>query len=111
MAKKYNGTIPDGGTLTNYKYANFGPIDGAYGLLDGVQMGDVVGTFTSGVNITAKDGQLYFQATNNMSLESFSGNNIVRHNLVKNPQEGAFSTKVQIFKWVAPIPDQYKVGK
>ena len=108
MAKKYDGAIPNGGTLTNYKYSNFGPIDGAYGLLDGVQIGDVVGTFTSGISVVAKDGQLYFQATNKMSLESFSGNNILRHDLVKNPTAGPFSTKVQVFNWIVPNPLPYK---
>ena len=71
---------------------------------DGIQIGDVVGTFTSGISVTARNGMLNFEATNSMSLQSYSGENLLRHGLVQNPQSGPFSNKYQTFRWSAPIP-------
>jgi hypothetical protein len=65
-------------------------------------MSDIIGTFSGGISVKADNGMLYFEARNNMSLESFAGENLLKHGQVTNPASGPFSTQTQVFKWEIP---------
>jgi YD repeat-containing protein len=103
MMEKYGANyIPEGATLTKYTFKDFGPKTGALNLIDGIQMSDIIGTFSGGISVKANNGMLYFKARNNMSLESFAGENLLKHGQVTNPASGPFSTQTQVFQWEIP---------
>ncbi|THB74773.1 MAG: hypothetical protein D6B28_01585 [Gammaproteobacteria bacterium] len=113
FAAQTNGIIPNNGasyteSSLNEPFRSFDPVDGALGFTDGVDLGDVVGSFSDYVTATTKDGMIIFTGVNRTTLESFAGENILNHGLVQNPETGPFSTTTQIFKWSVPIPNEYK---
>jgi hypothetical protein len=105
LAALNNGKIPITGAIDVLNIPAYGKADYANGISDGINLGDVIGTFTKGVVAHAKpDGYVYFTGRNTMSLESFSGQNILRHNAVQNPISGRFSNTYQVIEWKVRIP-------
>ena len=105
IVRKFDGNVPNDGVLLTKFSRDFSPLDGLYGLSDGVQIGDVIGTFTSGVYVTAVGGGVWmFEAGNKMTLSSFSGANVLNHDIIINPKVGQFSPKEQIFRWYIKAP-------
>lgn len=106
----YNGNIPDG--LTGIKQRNIGaqfrpynPKDAAIDFLaDGIKMSDVVGSMTYGIEISTRNGMAVFKGVNAMTLQSFSGQNILKHNLVNNKSTGMMMTSKEVFEWEYPLP-------
>jgi hypothetical protein len=104
MVAHGGGTIRDGDEITLEHLPAFGVSDGLNGMRDGINIADVIGTFTYGVTARARGDYVYFRGRNAMSLESFSGENLLNHGLVDNPTSGPFSTTVQVIEWRVPIP-------
>ncbi len=105
LASANNGIIRDGSRLAKIRdIPDFSASDGAYGMRDGINVGDVIGTFTYGVSVEARGGYMYFTGRNAMSLGSFSAENRLQHGQVIDPTRGAFSTTYQTFQWRASIP-------
>ena len=104
LAEEGNGVIRDGQVITVNRVPDFNVAHGLYGARDGVGLGDVIGTFTWGVEAEARDGYVYFRGVNDMTLESLAGENLLRHGLVTNPTSGPFSTTTQIIEWRRAIP-------
>ena len=79
----------------------------AYGLHDGVQLGDVTGTLTNGIDAWVKDGRVHFRAVNEMTLVSFGVGNVIRlqNDLLIPPSSGPFSTVKMTYEWSRPIPN------
>lgn len=103
--RKFDGNVPNDGVLLTKFSRDFSPLDGLYGLSDGVQIGDVIGTFTSGVYVTAVGGGVWmFEAGNKITLSSFSGANVLNHDIIIDPKVGRFSPKEQIFRWYIKAP-------
>jgi hypothetical protein len=101
----------DGDTLTDYTGSGtFGLIDGTTGLLDGIQLPDVVGSLSEGLNATVSGSKIYFDAKNNTSLTSFNLGNILPFTRgdVITPLSGPFSTVTQKFSWDIVIPPEYQ---
>lgn len=57
------------------KFRSFGFGDAVLGAFNGINIGDVVGSFTDYVRVSASDNMLTFTATNVMGLRSFYGGN------------------------------------
>lgn len=110
MAIWYGGTIPNNNGLffQSDPFRPFGPSDAFWEMLDGIDMADIIGSITHKVRMSTQDGYIYFLATNDMSLESYAGENYLRHGLVKNPESGKFRSTTQIFLWRIPIPQKYR---
>ena len=105
LASANNGIIRDGSRLASIKnIPDFSGSDGAYGIRDGINVGDVIGTFTYGVSAESRGGYMYFTGKNAMSLGSFAVENRLQHGQVSNPTRGAFSNTYQTFQWRVPIP-------
>jgi hypothetical protein len=104
MAAAGGGVIQNGISRTVRDISKFGATDLANGFQDGINLGDVIGTFTDGVTMRSKDGYIYFTGTNAMSLTSFAAENKLQHHQVVNPTSGRFSTTYQTFQWRVPIP-------
>lgn len=111
FADKYGGAIPSDTKFKEGEWGGdfrpFNPKDFLVDIVDGVDLCDVVGTFTDRVEIKSSGGMLHFVARNVTSLQSFSGENLLQHHLVDNPPSGMFSDVTQIFKWSIPIPARY----
>jgi len=114
MIAKYGNTIPNNASFVEgedgFLFKNFSPIDGARGLGNGIHVGDVVGSFSKLVTVKVKDGYFYFTGFNKTSFGSFSGNNIIDHNLVENndSDKGKFRDITQTFIWRVPVPKKYR---
>ncbi|NNJ72499.1 MAG: hypothetical protein HKP09_04890 [Enterobacterales bacterium] len=110
MARWYGGHIPESDGLYSHSdtFRVFSPSDAMVEIVDGVDMADVVGTFTYYVRITSKEGKLTFLATNVMSLGSYAGENYWQYDKVVNPESGAFKSRVQVFEWQQDIPPKYR---
>ncbi len=110
LANWYKGKIPDSGGL--FSQANtfrvFSPSDALWEFTDGIDMADIIGTFTYYVRATTNNGVIYFQGTNKISLESYSGENYLGHGLANNPKLGPLSSTAQVFKWQVAIPEKYQ---
>jgi hypothetical protein len=110
LANWYKGKIPESGGL--FSQANtfrvFAPSDALWEFTDGIDMADIIGTFTYYVRATTSDGMIYFQGVNKISLESYSGENYLGHGLVNNPKLGPLSSTAQVFKWQIEIPEKYR---
>lgn len=110
MAKWYQGKIPGSGGL--FSQANtfrvFSPNDALWEFTNGIDMADIIGTFTYFIRATTKDGNIYFTGVNKLSLESYSGENYLGHGLVNNPELGPLSSTAQVFKWQVEIPEKYR---
>jgi len=111
MTAKYGGDFPEGAKFTEGEgdretYRNFNPIDGIKSTFNGWDLNDVVGSFTDHITVVVKDGYFYFTGINKTTLESFSGNNIIRHDLVENndSDKGKYRTVTQKFTWRVPVP-------
>jgi YD repeat-containing protein len=104
MASAGHGVIRDGVSMRVTGIPKFGANDGLNGLQDGINTGDVIGTFSYGVTMESRGGYIYFTGKNAMSLESFSGQNRLQHNLIINPETGRFSNTYQTFQWRVPTP-------
>jgi len=106
----YGGKIPhDNGLFSQSNtFRVFSPSDAIWQFSDGIDMNDIIGTFTYYVRITTNNGIIHFQGTNKISLESYSGENYLRHGLVNNPDVGPFSSTTQIFEWQIEIPLEYR---
>ncbi len=110
MAKWYKDQIPNSDGL--FSQANtfrvFAPSDALWEITDGIDMADIIGTFTYYVRATTNDGIIYFQGINKLSLESYSGENYLGHGLVNNPKLGPLSSTAQVFIWQVAIPEKYR---
>ena len=110
LAKWYQGKIPDSGGL--FSQANsfrvFSPGDALWEVTDGIDMADIIGTFTYYVRASTNNGIIYFQGVNKISLESYSGENYLGHGLVNNPRLGPLSSTAQVFNWQVAIPEKYR---
>ena len=110
LAKWYQGKIPDSGGLflqTN-TFRVFSPNDALREFTDGIDLADIIGTFTYYIRVTTNDGIIYFTGVNKLSLESYSGENYLGHGLVNNPKLGPLSSTAQVFKWSTDIPEKYR---
>lgn len=109
MAKWYQGKIPNSGGL--FSQANtfrvFSPNDALWEISDGIDLADIIGTFTYFIRATTNHGIIYFTGVNKLSLESYSGENYLGHGLVNNPELGPLSSIAQVFKWRVVIPEKY----
>ena len=110
MANWYGETIPNnnGLFLQSDPFRPFGPSDAFWEMLGGIDMADVIGSITHKVRMSTQDGHIYFLATNDMSLESYAGENYLRHGLIDNPESGKFRSTTQVFLWRLPIPKKYR---
>ena len=110
MADWYGGQIPDNNGLFTQSdaFRPFSPNDAFWEFFDGIDMADVIGSITHKVRMATKDGNIYFMATNDMSLESYAGENYLRHGLINNPEVGKFRSTTQVFTWQLPIPESYR---
>ena len=110
MAKWYRGKIPSSDGL--FSQANtfriFSPNDALWEFADGIDMADIIGTFTYFIRATTKDGSIFFTGINKLSLESYSGENYLGHGLVNNPELGPLSSTAQVFEWQVEIPEKYR---
>ena len=112
MLKKYqstqNGTLHDGDEIVapGYKNGSYNAFYGAWGLEDGTQMGDITGTFSSGLLAKVANGKIYFHAENDMDLVSFAAGNLfkVQNDLIDVPKSGPLSTVHMTFEWTRPVP-------
>ncbi len=109
LAKWYKGKIPsfDGLFSQANSFRVFAPSDALWEMTDGIDMADIIGTFTYYVRATTDEGIIYFQGINKISLESYSGENYLGHGLVNNPKLGPLSSTAQVFKWQVKIPEKY----
>jgi len=110
MADWYDGTIPEnqGIFMQSDAFRPFGPSDAFWEMLDGIDMADIIGSITHKVRMSTKDGYIHFMAVNDMSLESYAGENYLRHGLVDNPESGRFRSTTQVFLWKLPIPKRFR---
>lgn len=112
MAAAGGGVIQNGISSKDVRnISKYGAADLANGFQDGINLGDVIGTFTNGVTMRSKDGYIYFTGTNAMSLTSFAAENKLQHHQVVNPASGRFSTTYQIFEWRVPIPQKLQAKR
>ena len=98
------GKLKEGGRIDIKGIPDYDPVTASDGLMDGINVGDAVGTMTYGVTAEVKGLYVYFTGENAMSLGSFSGENLLRHGQVDNPTRGSFSTTYQRFIWRVPLP-------
>lgn len=110
LGKWYKGRIPATGGLflQGNSFRVFSPSDAIPEMINGIDLADIIGTFTYYVRATTKDGMIHFSGVNQLSLESYSGENYLRHGLVDNPKTGPLSSTTQIFEWRVAIPDELK---
>ncbi|TQV72803.1 hypothetical protein FLL45_15145 [Aliikangiella marina] len=110
LADWYGGSIPDNNGLFMQanSYRVFGGKDFLREIVDGIDMADIIGSITYYVRVSTHKGEIYFQGTNVMSFESYSGENYFGANWVNNPIEGPFRSTTQVFNWKIPIPTQYR---
>ncbi len=110
LAKWYKGKIPHSGGLflQNNSFRIFSPQDAMIQLMDGIDMDDIIGTFTYYVRLSTDNGIIHFSGINMLSLESYSGENYLKHGLVTNPEKGALSSTAQVFEWQVIIPKEYR---
>jgi hypothetical protein len=110
IAKWYQGKIPhsDGLFSQSNTFRVFAPNDALREISDGIDLADIIGTFTYYIRATTQDGCIYFTGVNKLSLESYSGENYLGHGLVNNPNLGALSSTAQVFKWSVIIPEKYR---
>lgn len=110
MAKWYQGKIPDSGGLFSQTntFRVFSPNDALWEITDGIDLADIIGTFTYYTRATTKDGTICFTGVNKLSLESYSGENYLGHGLVNNPELGPLSSTAQVFEWQVQIPEKYR---
>jgi len=106
----YGGEIPGNNGLFSQSqtYRIFDTGDFIWGITDGIDLADVIGSITYYVRASTKDGVIHFEGLNKMSLSSYSGQNYLRHDLVNNPHAGAFKTAVQVFRWQVAIPLEFR---
>jgi len=109
-ARWYGGKIPHSNGLFSQAntYRSFGGKDFLNEIIDGIDMADIIGSITYYVRVTTQDGFLYFHAINKMSLDSYAGENYFEHDLVNNPESGAFTSTAQVFNWRVEIPEKYR---
>jgi len=109
MALWYGGNIPPSNALfqEGYKFRIFAPSDAVIEMLDGIDMADIIGSMTYSVRVTSSDGILNFHAVNVMSLGSYAGENYLGYQALKNPSNGSFQPRVQVFQWQKAIPTKY----
>jgi hypothetical protein len=106
----YDGKIPlDGGLFSQSNtFRVFGAGDFIWEISDGIDLADIIGSITYYVSASTRNGIIYFQGVNKMSLQSYSGQNYLRHGLVINPQAGSFKSTSQVFKWQVEIPVEFR---
>ncbi len=111
MADWYGGSIPDqnGLFIQAEPFRPFSPSDAFWSFFNGIDMADVIGSITHKVRMATKNGNIYFMAINDMSLESYAGENYLRHGLINNPTVGKFRSTTQVFIWELPIPTPYRI--
>jgi RHS repeat-associated protein len=108
LAAANGGKIPDGASISTTGRA-YTPGDFAASKFRGsTTVTDVVGTITSRITVTAKNGNLTFTGTNVMSLRSFYGGNLLGTK-IDGPAKGPLSNVSQTFTWTTPIPEDLKV--
>lgn len=109
LADWYQGEIPNSGGLFLQKnsFRIFSPLDALIQFSDGIDMDDIIGTFTYYIRVSTNNGTIYFQGVNKMSLESYSGENYLKHGLINNPESGQLSSTTQVFEWQVSIPKEY----
>ena len=107
MRDKHNGVIPDNETYTDFTN---GDDDFVYeavpGLFDGIDVADIVGSYTNGIWINATNGNLEITGYNTTSLESYLAGNVTGNLFgVQNPPSAySFSPQQQTFTVVIPNP-------
>ncbi|MEI9997633.1 MAG: LysM peptidoglycan-binding domain-containing protein [Rhizomicrobium sp.] len=104
--KYHETTLRDGDQITGYANGSYNALYGAWGLTDGTQMGDITGTFTSGLAAKVANDTIYFGAKNDMDLVSFAAGNLfkVQNDLINVPASGPLSTVHMTFEWTRPVP-------
>ncbi|WP_233011211.1 hypothetical protein, partial [Rheinheimera faecalis] len=107
----YQGDVPDGLTGVRLKdigapsFRAYNPIDAIVDMTsDGITMPDVVGTMTYPIEMSTTNGMVVFRGINATTLQSFSGQNILKHNLVNEKSTGMMMTSKQIIEWAYPLP-------
>lgn len=63
-----SGELKDGYTLTDFTHSDFGAVDAISGYRDGVQIGDITGTISNGLEARVRNGRVYFRAVNEMNM-------------------------------------------
>jgi hypothetical protein len=111
LTSRGGGAVVDGMRIRVTRIPDFTEADGAYGMRDGINVGDVIGTFTYGVSAQVRSGFIYFRGENAMSLGSFAAENRLQHGQVSNPTRGRFSTTRQTFEWRVPVPSNLRRGR
>jgi hypothetical protein len=104
--KYRTGVLREGYNITQYTFRDFNPIDGARGFLDGIQMGDITGTLSSGITARVHGDLVYFHAENSMNLVSYAGGNLIpsQQSRIISPATGPLSPIKMVFEWSRPIP-------
>ncbi len=90
------------------EYRSFGLLDAYQESKNGIDIADVVGSFSERVSVSISNGFATFEGRNKTTLQSFSGQNILRHDKIVNPTSGRFATHTQIYRWRVPIPEVHK---
>lgn len=110
LADWYQGKIPYSGAVFSqaYPFRVFGGSDFISGIVDGIDMSDIIGSITYYAHLTTEQGVIHIKLTNVMSLESYAGANYFKHRFIDNPKRGAFSSTHQILLWQLPIPEEYR---
>ena len=110
VANWYGNKIPANNALfmQGNTFRIFSPTDAFIEMLNGIDLADITGTFTYHIRATTKDGYIHFTGVNQMSLESYSGENYLRHGMVTNPDIGPLSSTTQVYKWKVIIPEKYR---
>ena len=106
MDRWYGGEIPEDGGLYTHSdtFRVFAGNDALFEFADGIDVADIIGSFTYYIRMTTASGKITFHAVNVMSLSSYAGERYFQHNLVADPDSGAFKSRVQVFQWQVDIP-------
>lgn len=106
MNRWYGGKIPtDGGLYTHSDtFRVFAGHDAFLEMINGIDVADIIGSFTYYIRLTTSSGKINFHAVNVMSLSSYAGERYFQHDMVTDPDRGAFKSRVQIFQWQTDIP-------
>lgn len=84
----------------------FNPGDMVHGFRDGIDLGDITGTLSGGLEAWVKGGRVYFRAENRMNPVSFGGGNLLpaQQAWIDMPGDGPLSQIVIHYEWSSPIP-------
>jgi hypothetical protein len=116
-SEKYNRPyLKNGDGLEKHTLRHFDKdIKAMAGLSNGVQLGDAVGTMSSGWKVEVKNDRIYFIAHNKMDLTSFAAGNLLSrigvNDYIVSPKSGLLSPVEMIFKFDIAIPPALNAPK